>query len=164
MILKFITLPTTNHQTKITKLQSWDINIGLSWFYIVLCLCQHKKGAPKNNEIYSNVKGPLQEQRKVFGTVLKIMQEGQLVDPLIHLIMQSDDRPGSLPALELISRAASSVGVMYCSLFTLSQHREQSRRRTDTPQKSYCYFSKATIVAERDTTLDGNGQIIGSIS
>ena len=27
----------------------------------------------------------------------------------------SDDRPGSVPALELISRAASSVGVMYGS-------------------------------------------------
>ena len=26
-----------------------------------------------------------------------------------------DDRPGSVPAIELISRAASSVGVMYCS-------------------------------------------------
>ena len=38
-------------------------------------------------------------------------------------------RPRSVPALELISRAASSVGVMY--RLQRSQHREQSRRRAD---------------------------------
>ena len=31
-----------------------------------------------------------------------------------HQTLLSDARPGSVPALELISRAASSVGVMYC--------------------------------------------------
>ena len=37
------------------------------------CLCQHKKRAPKNNEINSCVKRPLREQRKVFGARIKIM-------------------------------------------------------------------------------------------
>ena len=35
--------------------------------------------------------------------------------PNKHQTLLSDDRPGSVPTLELISRAASSVGVMYRS-------------------------------------------------
>ena len=34
---------------------------------LMLCLCQHKKRAPKNIEINPNVKRPLGEQRKMFG-------------------------------------------------------------------------------------------------
>ena len=36
----------------------------------------------------SNVKRPLWEPRKVFGARIKIMWEGQLVDPQIHYIME----------------------------------------------------------------------------
>ena len=40
---------------------------------IVFCMCQHKKRALKNNEINSNVKRLLIEQRKVLDTRIKIM-------------------------------------------------------------------------------------------
>ena len=50
---------------------------------MILCLCLHKKRAPKNNEINSNVKRPLWEQRKVFGDRKEIVWEGQLVYPII---------------------------------------------------------------------------------
>ena len=46
------------------------------------------------------------------------------------LVKRTDIRPRSAPALELISRAVSSVGVMY--RFQQSQHRKKSQRRTDT--------------------------------
>ena len=49
----------------------------------------------------------------------------------------TDVRPRSAPTLGLISRAASSVGVMYS--FQRSQHREQSQRRADTIKKGKCY-------------------------
>ena len=52
----------------------------------LLCLCQHKKRASKNNEINSSVKRPLREQRKVFGARIKIMNKEQLVDSLINFI------------------------------------------------------------------------------
>ena len=56
----------------------FDQNSGAA--HLLLCLCQHKKRAPKNNEINSNVKRPLVEQRKVFGARIKIVQEEQLVE------------------------------------------------------------------------------------
>ena len=46
-----------------------------------------------------------------------------------HQTLLSDVWPRSVPTLELISRAASSVGVMYRCQW--SQHREQSQRRAD---------------------------------
>ena len=53
---------------------------------------------------------------------------------LTKLINQSDVRPKSEPALELHSRAASSVGVT--SLFQQSQHRKQFQRKADNSKKS----------------------------
>ena len=46
-----------------------------------------------------------------------------------------DNRPRSAPALELLSRAASSVGVTVS--FQWSKHREQSRRSADRKKKRW---------------------------
>ena len=45
------------------------------------------------------------------------------------LLKNPDSRPGSVPALQLHSRAASSVGVTLP--FQQSQHRKQFRRKAD---------------------------------
>ena len=55
----------------------------------VLSLCQQKKRAPKNNEINAYVKRPVWEKRKVIGCRIKIMLEGQLVDPQIYISVQN---------------------------------------------------------------------------
>ena len=52
----------------------------------MLCLYQNKKRAPKSNEVNSNVKGPLWEQWKELVHRIKIMYEGQLVDPVLICI------------------------------------------------------------------------------
>ena len=50
---------------------------------MIMCLPDHNgKGSNKNNQ----VKGPLWEQRKMFGARIKITWEKQLVDPPIHYI------------------------------------------------------------------------------
>ena len=77
-----------------TSTYSWTKTLQTKWspnngkVELILCLYQHTKRSPRNNEVNSNVKRPLWEQSKVFGTRRKIMWEWQVVDPLIHFINQ----------------------------------------------------------------------------
>ena len=65
-----------------------------------MCLCQHKKRAraQKNNEINFNVKKLCENKGKclAFGARIKIMSEGQLVNPLVHCINKDKDKSHGL--------------------------------------------------------------------
>ena len=76
-----------------------------------------EKGVPKNNETNLKWKGLGGNKGIHLAPEKKNIWEEKLVDPLIHNITHIRPRlgPRSDPALELHSRAASSVGVMYRS-------------------------------------------------
>ena len=60
---------------------------GELWLNIYCVWINTWKRATKNNEINSKVTKPLWKQRNRFGTIIKIMWEEQLVDPLIYYIL-----------------------------------------------------------------------------
>ena len=88
--------------------------------------------------------GTLERDRKRKKLFLSRAPQFSLLPP------KSDNRPRSVPALELLSRAASSVGVI--EPFQRSQHREQSRRRADRKKNvkivgySYCHLNREHLV------------------